>query len=203
MRRTGRIAVVMVGVALALGGCRSAEGPASVDLEPGAYARAFDETRDLLLARQFTLERVDARAGVITTQPKPTAGLATPWDTEQSSLGQEVEDLMNQQERQVRVVFAPASDASAPEPTPGPADAPVDLRDAAGPLVARFEVSLLRVSVPGARIEPSVISLSSRTVDPALRERGVGPRDRIAIAQDPELSARLADDLRQRLRSAP
>lgn len=200
MRRIGRIAVVMMGVGLALGGCRSAGVPASVDLEPGAYARAFDETRDLLLARQFTLERVDARAGVITTQPKPTAGLATPWDTEQSSFRQEVEDLMNQQERQVRVVFAPAEES---DPTPGPGDAPVDLREAPGPLVARFEVSLLRVSVPGARVEPSAIYLSSRTVDPALRDRGVGPRDRIAIAQDPELSGRLADDLRRRLGAAP
>ena len=82
---------------------------------------------------------------------------------------------------------------------PGPGEASPDLREVAGPMVARFEVALLRVSVPGSRIETSAIYMSTRTTDPDLRRRGVGPRDRIAIAQDTDLAGRLADDLRRRV----
>ncbi len=181
---------------LMLGGCRSAGGAPSVALEPGQYARAFDETKDLLASRQFTLERVDARGGIITTRPKATAGLATPWDTEQSSLRQEVEDLMNQQERRVRVVFTRAGDGGE---SIGDGERAPDLRDAAGPIEARFEVTVLRVSVPGGRIESSVILMSTRTRDPELARRGVGGRDRIAISTDDALASRLAQALRERL----
>ncbi len=196
-----RVLAGLVVLTLLLGqlGCRSAGGPTSVGVEPGQYATAFDEAKDLLLARQFTLERVDARAGVITTSPKATAGLATPWDTEQSSLRQEFEDLMNQQERRVRVVFAHAGEAPA---EPGEGDAPTDRRDSADPLEARFEVTLLRVSVPGTRVESSAIRMSTRTQDPELSRRGVGGRDRIAIATDDAFAARLARDLQSRLARA-
>lgn len=193
MRRSPLALVILAALVLASTGCQSASGPTTVALAPSQYAQAFEQTKDLLLARQFTLERVDARAGVITTRPKPTAGLATPWDTEQSSLRQEIEDVMNQQERRVRVVFAPAS-------TPDAEDAGgQDLRSLDQPLEARFDVALLRVSVPGTRVEPSVIQMSTRWRDPELTRRGVGPRDRIAIATDDALAARLARDLEDRL----
>lgn len=200
MRRC-TLAIAVLG-ALALGqiGCRSASGPTSVSLLPGQYARAFEETKDLLAARQFTLERVDARAGVITTRPKPTAGLATPWDTEQSSLRQEFEDVMNQQERRVRVVFTEPSEQAAPTPE---GTAPGDRREAAGELIARFEVTLLRVSVPGTRVEPSAIRMSTRSQDPELARRGVGGRDRIAIATDDAFASRLARTLEQRMSDEP
>jgi len=199
MRRFTHILIALPMVALALTGCRSADGPTSVALEPGQYARAFDETKDILASRQFTLERVDARAGVITTRPKATAGLATPWDTEQSSLAQEFEDVMNQQERRVRVTFVRAAEQDSDSVGGLETSRPSDLRLESGSLEARFEVTLLRVSVPGTRVESSVIRMSSRTRDPELTSRGVGGRDRIAIATDEALAARLAQALQDRL----
>ena len=190
----------LLALTLGLGGCRGVGAPSSVTLRPGQYARAFEQTKDLLNARQFTLERVDARAGVITTRPKPTAGLATPWDTEQSSLRQELEDVMNQQERRVRVVFESPGEG---ESRAQPGDAPIDRRESEGELVARFEVTLLRVSVPGTRVEPSAIRMSTRSSDPELARRGAGGRDRIAIATDDAFAGRLAQALEQRLNTEP
>jgi len=195
-----RLAILVAPALLA--GCRAPGDRVTVDLAPGDYARAFDQTRDVLAEYRFTLERVDARAGVITTQPKPSTGLATPWDRDQSSLRDEWADLVNEHERQVRVTFTPAGGggaAGAPADQPADRSPEVDLRDLDEPLEARFEVTVLRVSVPGSRIEPSVIGLSSRWTDPQMVARGVGPADRVPLRADEELAARLAAALRERL----
>ncbi len=184
---------------LALLGCRTPGDQVSTTVAPGRYAEAFDQTRDLLASYQFTLERVDARAGVITTQPKATTGLATPWDREQSSLTDEWADLLNQHERQVRVTFVPTGDGPAGLDEPGDRTPEIDLREIDGPLEARFEVTVLRVSVPGHRIETSAIGLSSRWGDPQMTRRGVGSADRLPLRTDDALAARLNDALRRRL----
>ncbi len=176
-------------LALWLGGCAAPEGPATLDIEPGAYARAFEAAKEALRAERFRVERVDARAGVITTLPKASAGLATPWDSEQSSPGQELEDALNEHRRRARVVFAPPQ-----------GDAPDDLRDAAGPLVATFEVTLERVQRSGWRPAPRSIRMSSFTTDPALNARGAGYGSVRTIGPDHDLAARLAARTRERLR---
>ncbi len=90
------------------------------------------------------------------------------------------------------------------DPVPeGEGEAGTDRRASSEPLEARFEVTLLRVSVPGTRIESSAIQMSTRSDDPLLRRRGVGGRDRIAIASDDALAARLAQALQERLGAAP
>ncbi|MEZ6243960.1 MAG: hypothetical protein R3B57_13065 [Phycisphaerales bacterium] len=185
-------------VAALLGGCRAPGDQVSVGVAPGDYARAFDQTRDVLAEYRFTLERVDARAGVITTQPKATTGLATPWDRDQSSLRDEWADLVNEHERQVRVTFVPTGTGE----EPADRSPEVDLRELDAPLEARFEVTVLQVSVPGRRIEPSAIGLSSRWTDPQMARRGVGPADRVPLRADDELAARLADALRRRLEAS-
>jgi hypothetical protein len=161
------------------------------DVAPGGYAAAFDAVRDELTRRRFTLDRVDARAGVISTLPKGTAGLATPWDTEQSTAAQEVDDGLNQQERVVRVVFAPAGGGQAIAPDPG---APLpDLRTYSGPMTARVEVRVDRVRRPGWRLEPESIRRSTRMYDPGLAESGIGTIAREPIAADPALAQRISD----------
>ncbi|MBM4107385.1 MAG: hypothetical protein FJ255_00985 [Phycisphaerae bacterium] len=101
------LALIAVAACL-LGGCAGSAGPAEFSVAEGDYARAFDAVRDVLIARGFTLDRIDAQAGVITTRAKPTSGLATPWDGEQSSAGQEVEEFLNRTQRRARVTFDPA-----------------------------------------------------------------------------------------------
>lgn len=159
----------------------------------GNYAAAFDAARETLIARRFELERIDARAGVITTKPKPSSGLATPWDTEQSNLSQEVEDLFNRQQRIVRITFEPA------EPTGTP---PEDVRGVTGDLSARVEVVIERLHQPGWQTEPGAVRFSGYWQDPSLAERGMSPTYAVPFSRDPALAGRLAEEIGARIPAA-
>lgn len=170
------------------GGC-AVNGPSEVQLDASQYAVAFDAARRALVDSRFELDRVDARAGVITTQPKPTAGAATPWDGEQSSPRQEIEDLVNKQQRRVRITFEPADHASSPS-TP-------DLRTVQGPLLARVEVAVDRIHRPGLVLESSAPRFSGRAVSRRLSERGMHPEYAVAFSRDDALARRVAAEIRR------
>jgi hypothetical protein len=163
-------------------------------IEPGRYADAFAAAKDVLASCRFELERVDARAGVLTTRAKPTSGLATPWDEEQTSFLMEWEDLLNRQLRRVRVTFRPA--LPAPEPPP-------DLRLFDGPIAATVEVVIDRRRRPGWRVESTSIRLSSFTRDPALVDRGLWPTYDVPFTQDDRFAAVLGRRIAARLVGAP
>ncbi len=174
-----------------LGGC-SAGPPRSADFDvpAGQYTKAFDESRDVLASYRFSLERVDAAAGVVATTPKTTAGLATPWDQEQTTFEQDMSDLVNHQQRTVRVTFeAPGGEGAG---TP-------DLRTTSGPVHAHVEVVIERTRRPGWRLDTTALRLSSFTHDPELDARGMWPRYTVVVAQDPLLAGRVAADIRKRL----
>src|SRR5688500_8446844 len=103
-------ALILIVLAL-LGGCGSSKMlPSTFAVDAGRYGEAFDAAREVLRAARFDIDRVDAGGGVISTEPKRSAGLATPWDREQSTMGQEFEDLLNHQQRTVRITFEPAGE---------------------------------------------------------------------------------------------
>lgn len=167
-----------------LSGCAAYEpvGPgsgtpeATVPFEPDAYPLVFDAARDALTDLRFTPDRVDAARGVITTLPKRTAGLASPWDREQSSIGDDGRDLLHQHERTVTIVFDP------PE----------------SPQAVTVEVTIYRVRRPNWRIEADAIRRSTHAENPAARRAGDEPEFREAISSDPVLAARIAADIRNR-----
>jgi len=170
---------------VAMGGCR-AKGEGSFRVAPGQYARAFDAAREELRARRFSLERVDAAEGVITTQAKPTAGLATPWDGEQSSARQEVEDWVNQQKRTVRVTFEPGEGS--------------DLEH--GEVTARVWVTVWRTQWAHVRPSSKSVTLTTTAWDPTDLERGRSASYDVARERDETLEARLAQAIEQRLATA-
>lgn len=173
-----------------LAGCASARPEEAVFTIPaGQFQATFAAAKDVLVAYRFDLDRVDARTGVLTTQAKPSSGLATPWDAEQSTLLQEWEDLLNRQLRRVRVTFEPAE---AVEP------APPDLRLFEGPLVARVEVVIYRRQRPGWRVETTSIRMSSFTRDPSLRTRRMAPSYDVPHTRDELLAARLGREIARR-----
>lgn len=174
--------------AVQLGACSSPDAGAELTVRTEDYPRAFEATKDLLVRRGFTLERIDADEGVITTRPKPTAGLATPWDHEQSALRDEWSDLMHQHERAVRVRFDPP-----PPPVPGAGGAEV---------LVSFQVDKLRVVTPGVNPAPASVRLTTTWNDPIAAERGVRRRDRVPVGSDLALANRLGDDLARRLSSS-
>lgn len=185
--------VGLILLALLLAGCASARPEEAVfTVPPGQFAATFAAAKDVLVSYRFELDRVDARSGVLTTRAKPSSGLATPWDAEQSTFLQEWEDLLNRQLRRVRITFEPAEAVDS---------APPDLRLFEGPLVARVEVVIDRRRRPGWRVETSSIRMSSFTRDPALGPRRMSPAYDVPHTRDEALAARLGREIARR--SAP
>ena len=193
-----RLVVFLALVPIALAACSAPRDAADRFVIGGAeYDRAFETSRRVLREQRYDLERVDARAGVLTTAPKSTGGLATPWDMEQTSLDSELEDLANEQRRRVRITFAPVRD---PDEGDDPLGAPIpDVRLVEGPIEVQVSVFLERVRFPGWRLNTALIDLSSTTRDPAMVERGIEPRNVQTIRRDDELARRLADTIKTRL----
>lgn len=195
--------LILLTVCLALGGCATArhDATATFQIEAASYQRVFDAARQTLTDRHFPVQRVDAAAGVLTTGSRPTAGLATPWDTDQATLRQEVEDFLNTTSRSVRITFEPLAERLAPEAPPQAAPAaapPPDLRLAEGPIVVEVRVALERTRRPGRRPDPSGIWLSSTTSDPRDARRGMMPAFTEPVAQDGLLAERIARQIRRR-----
>jgi len=171
---------------LSLVGCATTDHPRTAQLAPGEYDAAFRRTLDELTRLGFQPERVDAAGGVITTQPARTAGLAQPWSRQQTVPGQEIEDLLNSQQRSVRVTFRPAGGS--------PGDpAFVDMRSYGGPIEADVRVVLERIERPGREISPVSVRLQWRTEDPALRERRLHPQHAVPVGRDRRLEKRIAE----------
>lgn len=202
--RTLWFMAMSVGAALLLVGCAnqssanalgdgqaSTASGATLHVEPGRFAAAFDQSRDVLRDLGFILDRVDGQLGVITTQPKGTGGLATPWDQEQSGLDDRLEDAVQKHRRVVRIEFAPGG------VEPGSEEIR-DLRAEKRPIDARVAVTLYRVHQPGWRLNPQAILESSYTHDPQLDARGMALYS-VAVRQDDDLARRIADRIRERL----
>ncbi len=172
-----------------LGGCSSPpENLGRFAVSAGSYDSAIDASRAVLADYGFELDRVDAAGGVVTTQDKRTAGLATPWDGEQSTARQEWEDFINRQSRQVRVVFEPADGGDA---TRG------DLRDADASGVGiegRVEVVLYRYNRAHRRLQTEAVYLSSYSGDPLMQRRH-GTRYEVARERDGLLERRIASSI--------
>lgn len=188
MTRPLAISILILTLAFALGGCASPRGTVAFEVPADRYDETIDVVRDTLRDARFQLDRVDAEAGVISTHPKSSAGLATPWDAEQSSFAVEVQDLVNQHERVARISFVGDHE---------------DLRLAHGTLKAQVEVIVYRVRRANWRVETESISRSSHARDPLSISRGQPARFSQAIRRDDAFAAELADRIRERLALAP
>jgi hypothetical protein len=194
--RTSKSRAVSIGLitcVIILGGCAgqserrdNAMGRAVV-ATPIADAHAdqvFDAARETLMGFRFALDRVDARRGVITTHPKRTAGIATPWDKEQSGIDQEWEDLLNEQRRVVRIEFDPAGEQAADQER-----------------TMRIQVEVVRTHRPNWRIETESVRLSnhaqSRDADGVLEPGSFTE----VVGLDERFAQRIADAIETRLSS--
>ncbi len=189
-RSIGIVCVAACSLVLGVAGCaghthRDGEPAASavvtLDLQGADVSRVFDAARESLMEYRFSLDRVDARRGVITTHPKRTAGLATPWDQEQSGLDQEWEDLLNEQRRIVRIDFDQDGDRYS---------------------ALQIQVEVVRTHRPGWRIETESVRLSEhariRDRDGELMPMSFGE----VIGLDTRFAQRLAESISARLSSA-
>lgn len=156
------------------------------DAPGGTYADAFEAAKDALREQGYKLARVDARAGLIESQPRASAGLATPWVFDESTIGEEVDGLMNAYRRRVVVRFD------------GGEDRDFDLREAQLPVRGEVVVEQERLQRPGRRVESSAIRRTSYWSEPAWRSAGM-TRFYAPAPDDEGLAARLARDIERRL----
>lgn len=197
-RTRSTILCIAIAAAASIGGCATPLAPqGTATVERADYQAAFDRTRDALVDLGFTLNRVDAAAGVVTTDPLIGRGAFGPWQRQQHTLGAEVADALHAQSRSVRVEFLPAAAASAvptdaprsqidqgPEPT-----VVAELGSPSSPLIARVTVLVERRYRPGTRPQVADVLRTTRAYDPMLNA------DRqfdVVIRRDEELERAIA-----------
>lgn len=186
------MAWAMTAAALAAG-CSAtpapAPQPARLSVQATGYEEAFDAVKDELRAVGFTLARVDARHGVITTEPLVSAGLATPWVRAESTLEQEAAGYLHRNRRRAEATFTSEDDAD-------------DLRLAEGAVSVRIRVYEDRVYRFGVQPHPTTVRLTSVSSDPSLAAVGAEPLFAEQVGEDDRLARRIADRLRERLEGA-
>lgn len=193
------LALALLLVLPTLGACaRDDHGPSTFRIPSAEYAIYFDSARDVLREYHFDLERVDARAGVITTRPVAAAGWATPWIDHASTWTQATDDLLHRNRRTASILFAPVARETnisrAVDPTTG------DLRTFEGTVEVSVSVILEEVYRPGRRVSPTSIRLTSFTVNPADGDLDVQQLRTKTVGADSTLARRIADSLREHAR---
>lgn len=193
------LATAMLLWATVLGGCAKDEyGPSTFRIPSDDYAMYFDAARDALREHHFDLERVDARAGVITTRPVATAGWATPWIDHASTMSAATGDFLQRNRRVASVFFAPVARETNVSRAVDPASG--DLRHFAGTVEVSVSVIVEQVYRPGRRATPTSIRLTTYALDPSS-----GPADATqlrarTVGTDAALSRRIADAIRESVR---
>jgi hypothetical protein len=188
-----------------LAGCKSASSP---ELEKGEslvsfaqipadqYANTFQAARDVLRDRRFILDRVDAPQGILTSEPSQNPGLARPWNA-MSGLAQAVEDVVQYQQRVVRVAFVPINESQSGNQV-GLTNPDRNLLLTPAETVLQVRVSVERIERPGVRTSPDSVRLRSRTIDPTLEAAGVLPTYAFTVRDDEILARTLAQDILNR-----
>jgi hypothetical protein len=184
--------------ASALIGC--ATQPSDVQVPASEYGEAFTAARDVLHSYRFTLDRVDARAGVLTTQASGSAGFFTPWNRQESTFGQEWENTIHDQQRRVEIVFATTSDTETNRADPSPdlrsdqaREHASDLLEAPRDTNAHVHVVVERVYQFGWRPNTKSTALMSLTED---TQPDAPSRVVVDISDDPRLAGRIASEIR-------
>ncbi len=190
--RTARVLIALFAAALLLGGCASEQsGTASFRIPSAEYPLYFEAAREVLRDNHFTPERVDARAGLLSTAPVSSAGWATPWIDHAGSFSQSTNDLIQRNRRIATIRFSPVTDATNRATALDPVSA--DLRRFEGTIEVSVSVVIEQVYRPGRRLSPTSIRLATYTDDP--RDERFGPEQLVTriVGNDPDLAARLAD----------
>lgn len=190
-----RLLVPLIGALLLLiGGCAK-DPPTSANFRIAAaeYSLYFENAKEVLRDQQFDLERVDARAGVLTTMPAASAGWATPWIDHADTFTRSTTDLIQRNRRIATVRFLPVVDETNRTDPVDPVGA--DLRNFQGTIEVSISVLVEQVYRPGRRLAPASIRLTTFTDDPRNESIGAQRLETRIVGSDARLAARLASEL--------
>jgi len=170
---------------------------AELSIPAGRGVLAFQAAREVLREEGFTLDRIDAPLGVLTTFPRATEGLARPWVPRTDGL---VEDVIQNQRRLVTVMLRPAG---APEAAFAADDTSFDLTRSDGPFTLRVVAVVERVTRPTRRLSPDGVRLLAPATDPTLDRQGIAGGYRVAIRTDATTQRRLVRLIESALSQEP
>jgi hypothetical protein len=159
---------------------------ASIEIPAGQGPAAFQAAREILRDEGFTLDRVDAPLGVLTTLPRATEGVGRPWAPKTDS---PLQDLIQNQRRSVRVVLRPAG---SPAPAFAADDPNFNLLDDQRPLAMHITATVERITRPTRRLSPDGVRLLPPAIDPTLDRQGIAGGYSVDLRTDPTTQARLA-----------
>ena len=208
-----RTTAVILALSMFFGGCYAVpKNQGTAAIAPGSYADAFDAARETLIDLGFTLNRVDAAAGVVTTDPLSARGLAAPWERQQASRAGEIADTFHPQSRSVRIDFVPLStldalpaDTARNQISVGQLDSQRGdqlgnqvggLTRTSAALAARATVLIERTYRPGLRPQVADVVRSRRAVDP---ESDAGREFTVVIQRDTKLENVIAERIAREL----
>jgi hypothetical protein len=169
-----------------LTGCAGRAESRSFEIQAGTYDDAIIATRDTLRASGYTLERIDATAGEITTTERTVAGLASPFASENRNVSGLVADTLTNRPRTVRVRFRDATNPASP---PNP-DAPVR---------AEVDAMIWKRVRPGWRVETETMVGNAISRDRAEQRRGVSSGEPVPVGRDDDFARVIARRIQQRL----
>ena len=185
VRTLGAIAFTGLLIVATLGGC-AGRGEARSAVSGSEYREVFQAAREVLRSERFALDRVDAGAGVLTTQPS-------------SALVRGVEDVADRLQRVVRIEFTPVTGDGSSAKSAGRSAAPGSMLVDPSAAVPTFRDSTMtirviveRVHYPGWRPSPVSVRMGGRHVDPVLVERDLQPTYVTAVREDEAYAAELA-----------
>ncbi|MGH7244706.1 MAG: hypothetical protein ACREJD_14935 [Phycisphaerales bacterium] len=197
MMRFGNVSssiLITVGAA-ALVGC-AAQSP-DVSVPAADYTEAFTAARDVLHSYRFTLDRIDARAGILTTQASSNAGFFTPWSRQESTPSQEWEDTIHNQQRRVEIVFTPELSPETREThlkSNQARESTSDLLESPRNTNAHVVVVIERIYQFGWRPNTKSTTLTTLTEN---TQPDAPSRVEVNIADDPHLAGRIAAEIRR------
>jgi len=198
MSGRSRLRVSLWSVPLALAACAAPTTPPVVPYDAGAFSRTFDAAKDVLREMQFDLDRVDARAGVITTHPASSAGIATPWIPHAADSAAGLENLFERQRRVARVTFRATPEPGSNDGSFAEAAPPADLLQPPGEVVVTVQIE--RMYRPGRRVDATSVRLQSFAFDPRADQSSAGRVEARSVGEDLSLAGVIARKLAERLR---
>lgn len=160
MRRIIWIPPLSLALAVGLTGCASSSGPAMLTIDSARYEKVFDTALEMMRREGMNPVVIDRRGGIIETEPRIAGSILEPWDRNNASYQQAMDNTLSFQRRRARFEFLPGRRSPVRFPTQRPirpreaaglTAQPVDLTSYEGDIDVLVTVTVERQYRPGQR----------------------------------------------------
>lgn len=189
---------------MGVGGCSTHMQSGIVQISAPRYREAFDAVKQTAHDYHFPLAFIDPRQGIVETETQPAGSILEPWEVDEPSVAQSLENTLMHQRRRVRFEFWPISPDSA-QTAAAPdvlslSSPSVDLTQTNSPLEIRVFVYMERSDMPGQQRSTWTRSKSSRYTTGDPNDQGI---HWTVVGQDLAYGDELLTHLRTLLETKP